>query len=339
MSRFKQDDRDRRELEVLHRLAVELPRSLSVTGVTDALARELVEAVDRANECTISSWLPELDALDNLSVFERGAGITEKWRGHRYPLDDWPESRALMEAGVAHREYRVDAPEWSDEVRAQLVEWAWSSWIGLPLVVEGRSVGLIELVDYTSLARWSPRDVAFAQTIASQAAMAVRNAQLYENLRTQVLSDALTGLLNHRAFYERVESELAQAQRAGGELSVIAIDVDNFKSVNDRDGHIAGDLLLRRVAEVLRALCRETDAAGRVGGDEFLLVMPGLGKEAGAVAQRVVEQTFARTGVRVSAGAASMKQGELDAASLIDRADAALLAAKAAGKGTLRLSA
>ncbi|MDX6494863.1 MAG: hypothetical protein QOE17_849 [Gaiellales bacterium] len=339
MSRFKQDDRDRRELEVLHRLALELPRSLSVTGVTDTLARELVEAVDRANECTISSWVPEHDALDNLSVFERGAGITEKWRGHRYPLDDWPESRALMKEGVAHREYRVDTPEWSDEVRAQLEDWAWSSWIGLPLVVEGHSVGLIELVDYASLARWSPRDVAFAQTIASQAAMAVRNAQLYENLRTQVLSDALTGLLNHRAFYERVEAELAQAQRAGGELAVIAVDVDNFKSVNDRDGHIAGDRLLRRVAEVLRALCRGTDAAGRVGGDEFLLVMPGLGAEAGAVAERVVDQTFARTGVRVSAGAACMKQGELDAASLIDRADAALLAAKAAGKGTFRLSA
>jgi diguanylate cyclase (GGDEF)-like protein len=339
MSRFRQDDRDRRELEVLHRLAVELPRSLSVTGVTDALARELVLAVDRANECTISSWVPEHDALDNLSVFERGAGITEKWRGQRYPLDDWPESRTLLEAGNAHREYQADELEWSDEVRAQILEWGWSSWIGLPLVVEGRSVGLIELVDYTSPARWSPRDVAFAQTIASQAAMAVRNAQLYENLRTQVLSDALTGLLNHRASYERVETELARAQRSGGDLSVIAIDVDDFKSVNDRDGHLAGDRTLKRVADVLRALCRETDAAGRVGGDEFLLVMPGLGPEAGAVAQRVVEQTFSRTGVRVSAGAAGMRRGELDAASLIDRADAALLAAKAAGKGTFRLAA
>ena len=94
------------------------------------------------------------------------------------------------------------------------------------------------------------------------------------------------------------EAELADAQRVGGELSVIAIDVDDFKSVNDRDGHLAGDRLLRRVADVLRSLCRETDAAGRVGGDEFLLVMPGLGAEAGAVAQRVVEHTYSRTGVR-----------------------------------------
>jgi diguanylate cyclase (GGDEF)-like protein len=339
VSRFRQDDRDRRELEVLHRLAVELPRSLSVTGVTDTLARELVGAVDRANECTISSWLPAHDALDNLSVYERSAGITEKWRGHRYPLDDWPESRALLEAGNAYREYQADELEWSDEVHAQIREWGWSSWIGLPLVVEGRSVGLIELVDYTSSARWSPRDVGFAQTIASQAAMAVRNAQLYENLRTQVLTDPLTGLLNHRAFYERVETELAQAQRIRDDLSVIAVDIDDFKSVNDRDGHLAGDRLLRRVAEVLRALCRETDAAGRVGGDEFLLVMPGLGAEAGAVTRRVVEQTFSRTGVHVSAGAACMKPGELDAASLIERANRALVEAKQAGKDTFRLSA
>ena len=160
MSRFRQNERDRRELEVLHRLALELPRSLSVTGVTDTLARELVEAVDRADECTISSWVPEHDSLDILSVFDRVAGITEEWRGHRYPLRDWPESRALMEEGLAHREYRVDAPGWTDDLRAQINGWGWSSWIGLPLVVEGRSVGLIELVDYTSLARWSPRDVA-----------------------------------------------------------------------------------------------------------------------------------------------------------------------------------
>jgi diguanylate cyclase (GGDEF)-like protein len=109
--------------------------------------------------------------------------------------------------------------------------------------------------------------------------------------------------------------------------------------VNDREGHLAGDRLLRRVAELLRGQCRERDAAGRVGGDEFLLVMPGLGADAAAVSQRIVDQTFASTGVRVSAGAACMKQGELDAASLIDRADAALLEAKAAGKGRFRLSA
>ncbi|MDX6549351.1 MAG: two-component system, cell cycle response regulator [Gaiellales bacterium] len=337
--RFRQDERDRRELEVLHRLAVELPRSLSVIGVTDALARELVEAVDRACECTISSWEPEHDRLVALSVFERGTGISETWRGIVYPLTDWPESRLLLESANAHREYRPDDPGWSDEVRAQIAEWGWSSWVGLPLVVENHSVGLIELVDYASASRWSPRDVAFAQTIASQAAMAVRNAQLYENLRTQVLTDALTGLLNHRTFYERVEAEMATAQELGRDLSVIAIDLDDFKSVNDRDGHLAGDRLLRRVAEVLRGQCRESDAAGRVGGDEFLLALPGLGAEVSAVAQRIIKQTAAETGARASAGAACMRSGELDAASLIDRADAALLAAKRAGKSTFRLAA
>jgi GAF domain-containing protein len=210
--RFSEDERDRRELEVLHRLATELPRSLSVSGVTDALARELVIAVDRANECTISSWHVESDRLTVLSVFERGPGIVETWRGHDYPLVDWPENRALLEAGNAHREFRPDDPDWSDQVREQISVWGWASWIALPLVIENHSVGLIELVDHGSRARWSPRDVAFAQTIASQAAMAVRNAQLYENLRAQVLSDALTGLLNHRAVYERVEVEMAAAR-------------------------------------------------------------------------------------------------------------------------------
>jgi diguanylate cyclase (GGDEF)-like protein len=121
-------------------------------------------------------------------------------------------------------------------------------------------------------------------------------------------------------------------------LAVIAVDVDNFKAVNDRDGHLAGDRVLKRVAEALRGQCRESDAAGRVGGDEFLLVMPGLGDEAPAVAERIVEQTTARTGAPISAGVARMQGWELDAASLIDRADAALLEAKRSGKATFRLA-
>ncbi len=336
--RFAEDERDRRELEVLHRLATELPRSLSVSGVTDMLARELVLAVDRANECTILSWHVESDRLIVQSVFERGPGMVEAWRGHEYPLSDWPENRALLEAGNAHGEFRLDDPAWSDQVREQISSWGWASWIALPLVIENLSVGVIELVDHRSKARWSPRDVAFAQTIASQAAMAVRNAQLYENLRTQVLTDALTGLLNHRAVYERVELDMADARDREGELAVIAVDVDDFKAVNDRDGHLAGDRVLKRVAEVLRSQCRESDAAGRVGGDEFLLVLPGLGGEAPAVAERIVAQTAARTGVRISAGVACMQGWELDAASLIDRADAALLDAKRSGKATFRLA-
>jgi diguanylate cyclase (GGDEF)-like protein len=337
--RFIPNDRDRRELEMLHRLAVELPRSLSVTGVTDLLAEHLVTAIDRAWECTISSWLPEQDALSILSVYERDRGIVEFYRGQLFDLSDWPQNRALLAESRAYCEYERDDPDWTEDVRGQIEEWGWQAWIALPLVVENRSVGLIELADYAGDERWSPRDIALSQTIAHQAALAVRNAQLYEHLRKQVEHDPLTGLLNHRALYDRVEAELAEASVAGAPLSVIVIDLDDFKTVNDREGHLAGDQLLRRTAETLREACRGDDAVGRVGGDEFVLVMPGTGDEACAIAERLVARILERAGTSASAGVARMRPGELDAASLIDRADRGLREAKRSGKDTFRLSA
>jgi diguanylate cyclase (GGDEF)-like protein len=337
--RLRPPDRDRHDLEVLHRLAVELPRALSVIGVTDLLSEHLVLAIERADECTISSWRTDVDALDILSVYERDNGIVELYRGQRFPLNNWSANRTLLAESRTYCEYDRDDPDWNDTVRAQLDEWGWQTWIALPLVVENRSVGLIELVDYVGNERWSPRDIAFAQTIANQAAMAVRNAQLYEHLRRQVLHDPLTGLLNHRAVFERLEAELAEASVGCLPLSVIVLDLDDFKSVNDREGHLAGDRLLRRVAECLREALRETDAAGRIGGDEFVLLLPGMGDEAAAVAERLVARVTSDTGTSASAGVARMRPGELDAASLIDRADQALREAKRDGKDTYRLSA
>ncbi|HEY0388305.1 MAG TPA: sensor domain-containing diguanylate cyclase [Gaiellales bacterium] len=337
--RFAPSQRDRRELEVLHRLAVELPRTSSLVSVTDMLATELVQGVERVSECTISSWSAEDDALLILSVYDEESGIVDSHRGDRFPLTDWPQNRTLLEEGRAFCEYHHDDPDWNDVVRGQVAEWGWRSWVALPLVVENRSVGLIEVADYAGDDRWSPRDVAFCQTISSHAAMAVRNAELHDHVRRQVLQDALTGLLNHRGLHERVEAELASAQLRGGELAVIAIDLDDFRMVNDREGHLAGDRMLRRVAETLREACREGDAAGRVGGDAFVLVLPGLGEEAEAVARRLVTQIARRTGTSVSAGVSSMRPGELDAISLIDRAHRGLAEAKLAGKDTFRLSA
>jgi diguanylate cyclase (GGDEF)-like protein len=337
--RLTPTQRDRRELQVLHRLAVELPRATSLVGITDMLAAELVQGIDRISECTISSWNPDADELRILSVYEESRAIVESYRGEVFSLSDWPQNRSLLEEGRAYCEYHHDDADWTTTVRGQLAEWGWSSWVALPLVVENRSVGLIEVADYAGNERWSAREIAFCQTVCSHAAMAIRNAQLHDTLRRQVQQDALTGLLTHRGVHELVETELAAAQLRGGEVSVIAIDLDDFQLVNDREGHLAGDRLLRRVAETLREECREGQAAGRVGGDAFLIVLPGVGHEAETIARRLVAQIGRRTGTSASAGVARMRPDELDAISLIERANRGLAEAKQAGKDTFRLSA
>lgn len=113
-------------------------------------------------------------------------------------------------------------------------------------------------------------------------ALALDNAVLTDRLRDLSVHDGLTGLLNHRAVYERLGEELARSARYGGDLSVVLVDLDRFKRVNDRHGHVVGDAVLRRVSAALRSDLRSCDTLGRLGGEEFLAMLPSTGLD-GAV--------------------------------------------------------
>ncbi|HET7172132.1 MAG TPA: sensor domain-containing diguanylate cyclase [Gaiellales bacterium] len=331
--------RDRRELEVLHRVAVALSQSLAFSDVMDALARELVHAIDRVSECTITIWHPDRDVLEVASVYVRDAGASEDDRGDIYLLDDYPASRVVLRAADGYGVQRMTDPNIAPSVREKLIEWGWRTWIELPLVVNGSSVGLIEMADYTSARRWSQRDIDFCRTLAAQAAMAVRNAQLYEDLRNRVDKDSLTGVLNHRAFYERLEQELARAGRAGTHVAVIVVDLDDFKSLNDTRGHAAGDTALRQVAAAIRSTCRAVDIPGRLGGDEFALILPDVDTDLDALAARLLEAITAQAGQHASVGIAVAREPGASADRTVARADRSLLEAKAAGKHTYRVAA
>ena len=160
--------------------------------------------------------------------------------------------------------------------------------------------------------------------------------------------DSLTGLLNRRALYEIIEKEQARTQEAGIPLGVVMIDLDHFKMINDQYGHRVGDEVLCQVANIIMGKKRSSDHAGRWGGEEFLLVLPGASvQEAGNVAERM--RTAIRSlgiplkdgrvvSVRASLGAASTAPGEeFSLERLIDGADKALYMAKAAGRDLVKL--
>ena len=332
-------DRDRRELETLHRVAVTLSQSLSLGDVLTALTRELVFGVERAGECAISLWDEAADTLADAAC----------WTVHGPPawprgqeingLADYPETRSLLQAGRGLREFRIGDPNVKPADREVLEHWGWRSSIELPLVVESRSVGLIEVADYRSARSWSVRDISFVQSIASQAAMAVRNARLYEDLQRRADRDPLTEVLNHRAFYERLGQELARARRAGSTVAVLLVDLDDFKHLNDSRGHLAGDRALREAAEVLIATCRVCDVAGRLGGDEFAVLLPDVAVQAELVARRVLAALARRASLAASIGVAVSAPGEHDPLALMARADASLMQAKRDGKRRVRLAA
>ena len=332
-------ERDRRELEVLHRVAVALSQSLSTSEVLNALTRELVLGVERACECAISLWDEPRDLLIDAAAYTiHGAPAWPRGQVEN-PLSEYPATRSLLQRGRGWGEYRTSDPDIAQNDREVLELWGWKSMIELPLIVESRSVGLIEVADYRSSRRWSARDIAFCQTIASQAAMAVRNAQLYEDLQLRADRDSLTELLNHRAFYDRLGQELARGHREGSPVGVMALDLDDFKTINDSHGHLAGDRTLALVAAAIRCSSRASDIPGRLGGDEFALILPGIGEEVDLVARRVLAAIAAQAGIGASLGIAISEPGEIDPLLLMARADRSLLEAKRAGKKTYRLSA
>jgi diguanylate cyclase (GGDEF)-like protein len=196
-----------------------------------------------------------------------------------------------------------------------------------PLTFFGDTGGLLVALG-TQSHTFLPRDVEVLQSFASQVAIALNNARRYHVTKTQADRDPLTGLLNHRSFHDAVDRSLRERQGAGG-ACVVLVDLDNFKRINDEDGHRGGDRLLRAAAVALADACRRDDLAFRVGGDEFALLLPGLDEEAAtAVAGRTCAAISAldpRLGA--SAGLVALGQSSTKD-SLLEQADQRLYAAK-----------
>ena len=159
--------------------------------------------------------------------------------------------------------------------------------------------------------------------------------RLQNELSTLATVDALTGCLNHGAFYERLEAEIARATRHHDDLSVLMIDVDQFKALNDTFGHVAGDDALATLGTSLRRVSRSFDITGRVGGDEFAVVLPATSLEdATGIAQRVTAALRCDTEPRlaVSVGVAELDAAHPTSLQIVREADASLYRAKAAGR-------
>lgn len=159
-----------------------------------------------------------------------------------------------------------------------------------------------------------------------------RNLERAEKAEALAHTDELTGLANRREFTTKLEIELARSGRHGSPLSLLVLDLDDFKAINDRHGHGAGDALLRELADVLRRECRAEDVAARLGGDEFVMLLPGCdGTQAAAVGERIRGQFSvgsARLGLDCSVSVGCSSTDDTDRRSLLPSADAAMYDAK-----------
>ncbi|MBW3635163.1 MAG: diguanylate cyclase [Armatimonadetes bacterium] len=186
-------------------------------------------------------------------------------------------------------------------------------------------------------------------TLVARLRVAERILALHETLRTQAMYDGLTGLCNRTAITGCLQAEMDRAAREGKELSVVLLDLDYFKAVNDIHGHAAGDAVLKEAARRMQALMRGYDQVGRYGGEEFLIVAPGCGRQnsialaervRGCIGSRPVAipgGTLPELDVTCSLGAAVAGAKE-DALALVARADAALYRAKQGGRNRTELA-
>ncbi|MBU1218597.1 diguanylate cyclase [Myxococcota bacterium] len=210
----------------------------------------------------------------------------------------------------------------------------------LPLIVGDRAFGGFILADERpALFNHNRREM--LGVIANQVATALQNALMYEKLELMATTDGLTGLTNHRTFQEKFSEMLARATRLGNPLSVILTDIDKFKSVNDTYGHPVGDVVIKRVASILKKRVRNIDLAARYGGEEFAMVLESTDTEgAMALAERirqeveneVFESELGEFKASISLGIATYPIEGMHKQQLIEKADKALYYAKQHGR-------
>jgi diguanylate cyclase (GGDEF)-like protein len=210
--------------------------------------------------------------------------------------------------------------------------------IVIPMVAEELVLGLIDIRSPKLSPASAAANTRFFEITASTAANALRNAQLFEEVEHRARTDFLTGLANHRFFQTTLSTELVRAQRHNHPLSLLIIDLDFLKEVNDRFGHPSGDLVIRAIAETIRTTLREIDFAARYGGEEFTAILPETAlpdavQVADRIRERIAAQQFSEIGsITASIGISNYPVNALSKEDLIRVADQALYVAKNGGR-------
>ena len=247
-----------------------------------------------------------------------------------------PENDNLRAVEITYR-YRIDDVEGSSPSHVR-------SGVVLPMRSDGATVGSLSAFSRSAGQKLGEAQIDELERLAFRAGPALENARKYAEARALADLDALTGLHNRRYFHETLAREVARAQRYQRRLSLIVFDLDDFKAINDRVGHLAGDAVLAEAAERLLSVVRSADIACRVGGDEFAVVLPESNVEeaellAGRIARAINARPITPAGtVNLSAGVAELRPADRPT-DLFERSDEALYRAKELGKAQTHVAA
>lgn len=246
---------------------------------------------------------------------------------------------------VVLNQYRDNAPFTFRLSAGDLSHTPYHSLLGWSVHLDHFKSGIVTLESYNP-DEYSEKDLDTFNLISLNFASAYHRLTTLDALKRFATVDGLTGVLNHRAFKEKLFEEIYRARRYDHSLTLMMMDLDDFKKINDTHGHLYGDYMLRIVADIIKNNIRMVDIVARYGGEEFTVILANAEKEAAMgtaqrIRQKIAEYPFEQDGIRasvtVSIGMASFPEDSHDGISLIQVADDAMYKAKRAGKNRVEI--
>lgn len=319
------------ELNALRRLSVKLTSSLDMPTVLDAISYESMRLV--VNTRAVHIFLYKNDKLEFGAALQSDGNTKSislpRENGLSYAVARGGET-IVVENIKDHPLYKGAPAEWNGSI------------IGIPLKMEQTVVGVMNL-SRSTLGGFTSAEMRLLSLLSDQAAVAILNASLHQQISRKAYSDTVTGLPNRRALDERLDKEVMQARRTGQPFSIIMMDLDGFKAVNDTYGHGVGDQVLRVFFNYMAQGLRSADFLARYGGDEMTLIMSQTALPAATlVGEKITEQvgkfffkapdgTHVKLGI--SGGIAVYAMHGMASADLLRAADEALYRAKRHARG------